>query len=94
MRRAIKLDEKDNVATAISTITSGETIELDGTTIDIQEDVPLGYKIALKAFQKDESVYKYGEVIGVTTEAIEQGAIVHVHNVKSIRGITTKEQAQ
>lgn len=94
MRQAIKLEAKDNVVTAISPITLGAKIAVEETTINIREDVPLGYKIALTTIEKDEPVYKYGEIIGVATEKIERGAIVHVHNVKSIRGKMTKEQGR
>jgi len=42
---------------------------------------PLCHKIALKDMQEDEDVYKYGQVIGRTTQVIKKGALVWHENL-------------
>ncbi len=53
--------------------------------IGILEDVPLGHKIALKDIKSGETIFEYGEKIGIATRNIKQGEHVHVHNIKSLR---------
>ncbi|KON83550.1 hypothetical protein AF332_27790 [Sporosarcina globispora] len=91
MRKAICLDEKDNVVTAVSIIKSGEQIlyshnQLNNITLTVKDEVPLGFKIAVTDIRENAPVIKYGEVIGKTTKEISKGSIVHTHNLKSIRG--------
>lgn len=90
MNRMCVLHEKDNVGTVIAKIVAGETIrgEINGVFREVTavEDVPLGHKIALKNFALREPIFKYGEVIGEAGMPIIKGALVHVHNVQSLRG--------
>ena len=88
-RKAIIVDEKDNVASALANLTSGEHIELEvgpmTYKIKLISDIPFGHKFALKRIGKGEYVIKYGEVIGKATKDIQIGEHVHVHNVESLR---------
>jgi altronate dehydratase len=89
MKNAIQINEKDNVATVTSDISSGEKIEVLSSNgkvilkIIILEKIPFGHKIAIVDIKKDEKVVKYGEVIGVATRSMRLGDWVHTHNVES-----------
>lgn len=89
MNRFVMMDKKDMVATALVDLKAGEFAVVSTTNnelvceIQASEDIPYGNKIALKAIGVDEEVIKYGAVIGITTAAIQQGDLVHVHNVRS-----------
>ena len=90
MKLAIKLHDRDNVATATATLAAGETVSVlshEGKPVDqvvTTTDVPLAYhKIALADLAAGETVYKYGEIIGRATADIRRGAWVHVHNLES-----------
>lgn len=86
---AIVLDEKDNVATAVRHLSSGERIDIRGQekeSLILNDDIPEGHKLALRDIMRDDYVIKYGEVIGKATASISRGSHVHVHNVGSIRG--------
>jgi (2R)-sulfolactate sulfo-lyase subunit alpha len=48
-------------------------------------DVPIGHKIALVDIKKGDTVWKYGQDIGIAKEKIAKGEHVHVHNVKTKR---------
>ena len=48
-------------------------------------DVPIGHKIALKDIKKGDTVWKYGQDIGVAVADIPKGDHVHVQNLKTKR---------
>ncbi len=88
--KAVVINEKDNVATAVAPMKKGSTvsIEVQGRSekIKLLSDIPMGHKFALRGIDKGADVIKYGEPIGMTTAAIAKGEHVHVHNVVSHRG--------
>ncbi len=85
----ILLNEKDNVATALSDAVAGDLIEFTNSKalqgMELAEAVPYGFKFAVQAIRKGEEIIKYGEIIGLATEDIGKGNIVHVHNVEGQR---------
>ena len=88
MKRAMRIDPKDNTATALNDLTAGETVSLVSKSgpvgkITVKQDIPLGHKLALTTIDKGEKVLKYGEVIGLATQPISKGDYVHIHNVES-----------
>jgi (2R)-sulfolactate sulfo-lyase subunit alpha len=48
-------------------------------------DVPIGHKIALVDIKKGDTIWKYGQDIGVAKKPIRKGEHLHVHNVKTKR---------
>lgn len=91
MSKAIKLNEKDNVATVFSDVKKGDVLEIlndkgDTWNLNVLNDIPYGHKIALEAIKLGQQVTKYGEEIGVASTVILAGDYVHIHNIESIRG--------
>ena len=91
MKRAVVMDPKDNVATALTALERGDDIEIISASremvakITAKEALPLGHKIAFAPIPKKDLVIKYGATIGRTTKDISAGEHVHIHNVKSDR---------
>lgn len=83
MRQFIKMNERDNVAVALSPISAGTRVVVDEVTITALQDIPQGHKFALEPIKAEASVIKYGYPIGHATELIAQGEWVHTHNVKT-----------
>ena len=88
MKKVMRIDSKDNTATALSDIEAGETVSLVSKSGQVSEvtakqAVPLGHKLALASIGKGDKVLKYGEVIGLATQPITNGDYVHIHNVES-----------
>ncbi len=81
--KAIVINEKDNVATAIVDIKKGEKIVIKGREITLLDDIPMGHKFAIREIKKGEPIIKYGEIIGIAKEDIKVGQYVHVHNIRS-----------
>jgi altronate dehydratase small subunit len=96
VKKAIQIDGRDNVATVTSEVKRGEAVKVlspEGEVLvkpKVVGDVPFGHKIALGALEKGEEIVKYGEVIGVASDAIGLGAWVHTHNVESAKVPTSK----
>lgn len=91
MQKAIVLDARDNVATAIADLEPGEILTLKepgggSDSIQIPAAIPLGHKFAREGISRGSDIIKYGEIIGRATREIGRGAHVHVHNLESIRG--------
>jgi len=90
---ALALSPRDNVATALRAIASGERIavQCEGTIRELSaaEAIPFGHKISLQAIGAREMVRKYGEDIGHAIAAIPAGAHVHIHNLRSNRAAAT-----
>lgn len=88
--KAIVINEKDNVATAIMPMKAGSAVSLvvQGRTekVKLLSPIPMGHKFALQDIEQGTDVVKYGEPIGKTTARIARGEHVHVHNVISHRG--------
>ena len=91
MKRAIVMDPKDNVATALTALERGDDIEIISTSrevvkrINAREAMPLGHKMALVPIFKGGRVVKYGATIGKASRDISSGDHVHIHNVGSDR---------
>lgn len=89
--KALLINEKDNVATALTLILKGNVVCIwndDGPIAELRamEDIPLGHKIAIRQITKGQYIVKYGNIIGVASSDIGIGHHVHVHNVRSLRG--------
>lgn len=90
MEKALVMDSKDNVATAISELKGGEEVPVligpERVQVRIGEAIPFGHKFAIEEIRKGSDVVKYGESIGRSTADIGVGQHVHTHNVESMRG--------
>lgn len=70
----------DNVALTLVAAKPGDPLPDSGA---VGEPVPTGHKVAIAAIAAGEAVRKYGQVIGIASEAIPPGRHVHVHNVSA-----------
>ena len=76
MAEYIQINPLDNVAVALCSLSKGTTIEVNGHFIELVEDIPVGHKIALKDFAKDEMVIKYGFPISHTIKEVKKGHLL------------------
>jgi altronate hydrolase len=86
MKSVLIISGRDNVGTALVRIEAGEAVHGDGATLLVQQTIPAGHKVALRAIAAGENVMKYGAPIGTATAPIPAGTHVHTHNVASTRG--------
>ncbi|GGC83806.1 D-galactarate dehydratase [Thalassobacillus devorans] len=88
--KTLYLNEKDNVAVALSEIPAktSVTVRIKDKEIFVQilDTIHFGHKFAVRPIPKNDDIVKYGEVIGAAVKDIEAGAHVHVHNLEGKRG--------
>jgi altronate hydrolase len=80
---AVHLRPEDNTAVAARNLPAGMEIQVNGSTLRIDQRVGLGHKLALCPIKKGEAVTKYGQIIGFASVDIPAGGHVHVHNVSA-----------
>ncbi len=92
MKKAILMNELDNVATVLSDLNKNDEVEVVTsekravTVLTVLNTIPFGHKIALVDIDNEEDVTKYGERVGYTSSSIVKGEHVHIHNVISSLG--------
>ncbi len=95
--KAVVLNEKDNVATALADLESGSSVKVDAggkmLTVKLASRIPFGHKFSIARMEAGAPVIKYGEAIGNATTVIDAGDYVHVHNVASTRGSTGSKRS-
>ena len=88
--QALVLHPDDNVATALTALSTGARVPLQGgeagASVTLREPIGLCHKFALRDIAAGDVIVKYGEAIGRATCAITCGAHVHTHNLVSARG--------
>ncbi|MBG0777943.1 MAG: UxaA family hydrolase [Desulfovibrionaceae bacterium] len=98
MKSIIVMHEKDNVGNALEDIRKGDDVSYatngQKQHLVAQDDVPFGFKVALRDIAPDADIVKYKEVIGMASRPIKAGECVHIHNVKGKRGRGDLEEAQ
>ena len=83
MKTFIKIHPGDSVAVALSPLSAGTALQVDGQAVALLEDIPQGHKFALADIPEGAPILKYGAPIGVAKADIPAGGWVHTHNVKT-----------
>ena len=85
-------DAKDTVAVVVvegvkaGTAMTGWIMDEDRmVTVQAQQDIPIGHKVALKDMATGDTVWKYGIDMGKVVAPIKTGQHAHVHNIKTKR---------
>ena len=81
--KAIQIHTADSVAVAVEALSRNDQVELGGRSIRLLDDIPRGHKFALAEIEPGQEVLKFGESIGISTEAVATGGHVHTHNVRT-----------
>jgi altronate hydrolase len=77
----ILLHPEDSVAIARKNIDTGRDFEVNGVAVRTLAPIPAGHKVAIRPVRAGDPVYRYGNVIGFASAAIQPGEHVHVHNL-------------
>jgi (2R)-sulfolactate sulfo-lyase subunit alpha len=85
-------DNKDTVGVVVvEGLKSGTdmlcVVTADNSSFNLtaKSDVPIGHKVALTDIKSGDTVWKYGQDIGVAKADIAKGEHVHIHNMKTKR---------
>lgn len=90
MTEYIQINPSDNVVVALKCLPKGYILHFTNGDICLKEDIPAGHKIALKDFNENETVIKYGYPIGHTTAGVKCGCLLNDKNIKTnLSGLDT-----
>ena len=79
----LKINPADSVVVCLRPMQKGETINIDGKTIEVKQDTPAGHKLLIKDAPKGTNIIKYGYPIGHTIEDLTEGQWVNENNIKT-----------
>lgn len=77
MRTYIQINPADNVVVAVKDLQTGVSLDINGRTIVVLQDIPAGHKVALQDFKEGDHIIKYGAPIGHAREVITTGSWVN-----------------
>jgi len=85
-------DNQDNVGVVVvEGLTAGTemlcvvTEDNSDFSLVVNNDVPIGHKVALSDLGDGDTAVKYGQDIGRIVENVAKGSHVHTHNLKTKR---------
>lgn len=93
-----QINSSDNVGVALTKLSAGDRcVVLDPekqsiAKLILNEDVPFGFKVALRDIGAGRAIIKYGEEIGSASANIKRGEMVHINNLVCDRGYSKREQ--
>ncbi|MDA0195016.1 MAG: altronate dehydratase family protein [Bacteroidetes bacterium] len=87
MKRAITINNEDNVAVALTNLAAGETLQINGNSIKLVTPVEQKHKFALKDFAIGDEVTMYGVTVGHVKVPVAIGEAVTTSNLKHKSGL-------
>ena len=79
----IKINPADSVVVCLRPFKKGESIEVDGKSITIQQDTPVGHKVLIVDTPEGKDIIKYGYPIGHARQDLKMGEWVNENNLKT-----------
>ena len=79
----IKINPADSVVVCLRPFVKGEQIEVDGTTVTLQQDTPMGHKVIIADTAAGTNIIKYGYPIGHALVDLKAGEWVNENNLKT-----------
>jgi altronate hydrolase len=78
----LKIHSADNVMVALSSLEKGTTIQYEGTSIQLLENIPAKHKFFVDDLQPGDAIIMYGVLVGKAQEALKAGQLMTTTNVK------------
>ena len=79
----IKINPADSVVVCLRPFTKGEQIDVDGKSITVKQDTPVGHKLLITDAPTGTDIIKYGYPIGHAKEDLTAGQWVNENNLKT-----------
>ncbi|UXX81316.1 altronate dehydratase family protein [Reichenbachiella carrageenanivorans] len=80
MKKAITINESDNLGVALTDLQTGATISINGAEVSLKQDIQAKHKFALHDLAIGDEMYMYGLVVGTAKVAILAGQAITVEN--------------
>jgi altronate hydrolase len=82
MSNILKINDRDNVITALVNLQKEEQVNWNGEHFTLQENIPAKHKFFAKDFAAGDEIYMYGVLVGKTQMPVAAGARMTTENVK------------
>lgn len=79
----IKINPADTVVVCLQQKSKGDTIEIDGKTVILNQDTPAGHKVLITDTPEGADIIKYGYPIGHACKPLKAGDWVNENNLKT-----------
>jgi altronate hydrolase len=80
--KILRIDPKDNVLVALTTLPAGEPIAFAGQQYVPLTEIPAKQKFAMRDLAVGDEVIMYGGVVGLIREPIDRGGLLSTRNVQ------------
>src|SRR4051812_22030087 len=81
MNNVLKINEEDNAVVALTDLNAGDTVNVAGEDIVIQEKIAAKHKFAFVDLNAGDEVIMYGVLVGKTTQDIKRGGLLSTANI-------------
>jgi altronate hydrolase len=81
-KKVLKVHEDDNVVVALTNLSKGETVTLNGVEYTLQEDITAKHKFVATDLNAGDSIIMYGVLVGKAQSPIKKGGLISTGNVK------------
>jgi altronate hydrolase len=77
----LQINPTDNLLVALQDLKAGTVIEHQGNRITLQEDIAAKHKFTTEAISKGGKAFMYGVLVGLATQDIAKGGLIHTFNL-------------
>lgn len=82
MQTALLIDPFDNLGVALQPLCPGDLVNINGQKVEITQPVAAKHKFALAPLKKGDRCTLYGVTVGVMTEDLAAGGLIHTENLE------------
>ena len=79
--KILRIHSRDNIIVALTNLSKGDIVELDGVSIALVSDLKAKHKFAMRNFAVGEEIYMYGVVVGKAKNKIGKGEVITTQNI-------------
>ena len=78
--KILRIHSSDNIIVALTNLSKGDLVELDGVSFALVSDVKAKHKFAIRNIAIGEEVYMYGVIVGKANNKIHIGEVITRQN--------------
>jgi altronate hydrolase len=77
----LQINPTDNLLVALQDLPKGTVINHNGDQITLQDDIAAKHKFTTEAIPKDGKAFMYGVLVGLASQDILKGGLIHTFNL-------------
>ena len=81
-QKILQVNPKDNVLVALDNLSKGETVNYNGNSYTLQEDIAAKHKFFMQDMQPGDEMIMYGVLVGRAQMVLKAGSRMSTENTK------------